>query len=124
MDSTTALITLAIAMWLLQIFLGWRQVRAFNEAFMEISQKGKVTVGRNSGRFNPKAVIVLAFDENQKVIDSLCMKGFSVFASPQKLTEVIGLHLDEIVPEKIFPSDKRLQFALKVALSTSHSGSK
>lgn len=86
MDSISALITLAIAMWLLQIFLGWRQVRAFNEAFMGISQKGKVMVGRNSGLFNPKTVVVLAFDENQKVIDSLCMKGFSVFARPQKFS--------------------------------------
>ncbi|WGE89523.1 transcriptional regulator GutM [Actinobacillus arthritidis] len=124
MNSTTALITLAIAMWLLQIFLGWRQVNAFNQAFMEISRKGKITVGRNSGRFNPKSVVVLAFDDDKKVIDSLCMKGFSVFARPQKLVEVIGLHLDEIVPEKIFPTDKRSQFALKIALSTSYSGSK
>ncbi|STY62141.1 transcriptional regulator GutM [Mannheimia haemolytica] len=121
MDSITLLIILAMIMWLLQAVLGWLQIKAFNQAFMEISKKGKVTVGRNSGRFNPKSVIVLAFDDEKKVVDSLCMKGFSVFARPQKLASLIGLSLDQIVPEKIFPSDKRSQFALKVAISSGYS---
>ncbi|HDV7283466.1 DNA-binding transcriptional activator GutM [Mannheimia haemolytica] len=121
MDSITLLIILAMIMWLLQAVLGWLQIKAFNQAFMEISKKGKVTVGRNSGRFNPKSVIVLAFDDEKKVVDSLCMKGFSVFARPQKLASVIGLSLDQIVPEKIFPTDKRSQFALKVAISSGYS---
>ncbi|MEG9544782.1 transcriptional regulator GutM [Mannheimia sp. HC-2023] len=120
MNSTTVFIIFAIVMWLLQILFGWLQIKAFNQAFMEISRKGKVTVGRNSGRFNPKSIIVLAFDEQKKVIDSLCMKGFSVFARPQKLDDVIGLSIDEIVPEKIFPTDKRSQFALKVAISSGY----
>ncbi len=66
MDSITLLIILAMIMWLLQAVLGWLQIKAFNQAFMEISKKGKVTVGRNSGRFNPKSVIVLAFDDEKK----------------------------------------------------------
>ncbi len=121
MDPITLLITFAIIMWLLQSILGWLQIRAFNQAFLEISKKGKITVGRNSGRFNPKSVIVLAFNEEKKVVDSLHMKGFSVFARPQKLVDVIGLPLDQIIPEKIFPTDKRSQFALKVAISSGYS---
>ncbi|WP_150539039.1 transcriptional regulator GutM [Actinobacillus vicugnae] len=118
MDSTTALIMFAIVMWLLQIAFGWLQIKAFNQAFIALSQKGKVTVGRNSGRFNPKSVIVLALDDQLNVIDSLCMQGFSVFAKPQKLKSVIGMHIHDIHPEKIFPNDKKSQFALKVALSS------
>ena len=121
MDSTMVLIIFAVIMWLAQIILGWRQINAFNKAFMQISAKGKVAVGRNSGRFNPKSVVVLAFDDQKNVIDSLCMKGFSVFARPQKLESVIGLNINDIHPEKIFPNDKKSQFALKVALSSSHS---
>lgn len=121
MDPITLLITFAIIMWLLQSILGWLQIRAFNQAFLEISKKGKITVGRNSGRFNPKSVIVLAFNEEKKVVDSLHMKGFSVFARPQKLVDVIGLPLDQIIPKKIFPTDKRSQFALKVAISSGYS---
>lgn len=52
MDPITLLITFSIIMWLLQSILGWLQIRAFNQAFLEISKKGKITVGRNSGRFN------------------------------------------------------------------------
>lgn len=120
MDTTTLLITFAASMWLLQIILGWLQVSAFNRAFMVISQKGKILTGRNSGRFNPKSVVILALDENRVVIDSLHMRGFSVFARPQKLLSVLNLKVDDIQPERIFPKDKRSQFALKVALSTIH----
>lgn len=118
MDSTTALILLAALMWLLQIIFGWLQISAFNRAFMQISQKGKIITGRNSGRFSPKSVIVLALDEQQKVVDSLQMKGLSIFARPQPLSSVIGLSVTQIQPEKIFPKDKKSQFALKIALSS------
>lgn len=118
MDSTTALIVLAALMWLLQIIFGWLQISAFNRAFMQISQKGKIITGRNSGRFSPKSVIVLVLDEQQKVVDSLQMKGLSIFARPQPLSSVIGLNIVQIQPEKIFPKDKKSQFALKIALSS------
>ncbi|NBI40715.1 transcriptional regulator GutM [[Haemophilus] felis] len=120
MDATSLLIAFAVCMWLLQIILGWLQVSAFNRAFMAISQKGKILTGRNSGRFNPKSVVILALDDNRIVIDSLYMRGFSVFARPQKLLSVINMKVDDIQPEHIFPRDKRSQFALKVALSATH----
>ncbi|HHT7857658.1 transcriptional regulator GutM [Pasteurella multocida] len=118
MDTTTILIFFAAFMWLIQIILGWQQVSAFNRAFMSISQKGKILTGRNSGRFNPKPIIVLAIDDNDTVIDSLQMKGFSVFARPQTCEQVIGLKVDQIQPERIFPKDKKSQFALKIAISS------
>ncbi|MDP9500515.1 transcriptional regulator GutM [Bisgaard Taxon 45] len=118
MDNITILIFFASFMWLMQIILGWLQVTAFNRAFMAISQKGKILTGRNSGRFNPKSLIVLAVDENDMVIDSLQMKGLSVFARPQKCEPVIGLKVDQIQPEHIFPKDKKSQFALKIAISS------
>lgn len=117
MDSTRILILFAILMWLLQIILGWWQVRAFNHAFMQLSQKGRLISGRNTGRFSPKTVIVLAIDEQKKVVDSLQMKGLSVFARPKPIANLTGLHLDQIHPEIIFPQDKKSQFALNVALS-------
>lgn len=117
MDSTTALILFAALMWVLQIILGWLQITAFNRAFMKISQKGRIITGRNSGRFSPKSVIVLALDEQQNVVDSLQMTGFSIFARPQPLVSVIGLNVKHIQPEKIFPQDKKSQFALNIALS-------
>lgn len=43
MDPITLLITFAIIMWLLQS-IRWLQIRAFNQAFLEISKKGKITV--------------------------------------------------------------------------------
>lgn len=124
MDSTTLFISFAGAMWLLQIILGWQQLQAFNRAFWQLSQKGRVSVGRNSGRFRAKAVVVLAFDEEQNVVDGFYLQGFSVFARPKRFEEVIGLKLNEIVPEQLFPQDKKRQEALKIALSYLHCESK
>jgi glucitol operon activator protein len=43
-----------------------------------------VGVGRSAGRFQPRAIVAIAVDENDRICDTLLMKGFTVFASPQK----------------------------------------
>lgn len=116
MSSTAILIGFAVCMWLLQILLGWRQIRLFNQAYAEIAKKGKVVVGRNEGRFTPKAVIVLAVDNHNIVQECLTMRGFSVFAKPAFSTVLTGKSLTEIQPEQAFPNNKALQNALKIAL--------
>lgn len=118
MNATSLLIALAIAMWLLQIWLGWRQLRQFNLAFEQVSQQGKVLVGRNRGRFRAKVIIVLVINEKNEVLDGFYMKGFSVFAKPNKFDEVIGLTISQIVPEQIFPQHQSAQQALQIAIKS------
>ncbi|AEC17566.1 transcriptional regulator GutM [Gallibacterium anatis] len=113
---TNSLIIIAIIAWLLQIVLGWWQVSKFNKEFEKLCKQGNVGIGRTSGRFRPKVVIAIAFDQNHRVVNSIILKGLTVFARPRTITKLQGLLHSEIVPEAIFPSDKQSQQALKQAI--------
>ncbi|OOF59687.1 transcriptional regulator GutM [Rodentibacter myodis] len=113
---TNSLILIAIIAWVLQILLGWRQISQFNKAFSLLCQQGNVGVGRSKGRFKPKVVIAVAFDQNCCVVNSFIIKGLSVFSTPQTITSLQGLLHSEIIPAQIFPHSKASQDALEEAI--------
>ncbi|BFU59429.1 MULTISPECIES: transcriptional regulator GutM [Rodentibacter] len=115
-NTTNSLILIAIIAWILQLLLGWWQVSRFNKAFSLLCQQGNVGIGRSKGRFKPKVVIAVAFDQNNRVVNSFIIKGFSVFSAPQTITSLQGLLHSEIIPERFFPHSKASQDALEEAI--------
>ncbi|MFC0322480.1 transcriptional regulator GutM [Gallibacterium melopsittaci] len=113
---TNSLIIVAIIAWLLQIILGWWQVTKFNQEFEKLCKQGNVGIGRTKGRFKPKVVIAIAFDQNHRVVNSIILKGLTVFSRPKAITKLQGLLHNEIVPEAIFPNDRHSQEALMEAI--------
>ena len=113
MNTTTALLTLAIAAWLAQIVLGYWQISRFNLA----RDSAYLGVGRSNGRFTPKVLIILALDSEQRVRDSILMQGLTIFAAPQKLTQLHGMKFSDIDPAAVFPQRPRHQQALASALT-------
>ncbi|AWX14980.1 transcriptional regulator GutM [Mergibacter septicus] len=116
MNNINVLIFLAIMAWLLQILLGWWQISNFNRAFRHLSTQGKIGIGRYSCRFKPKVIIAIVFDQNNRVINSLLMQGYTVFSRPKKIPQLQGLNYDEINPCQIFPKNLACQQALREAL--------
>lgn len=112
----SSLITLAAIAWLCQIAFGGWQIRQFNRAFDALCQKGRVGVGRAGGRFKPRVVLAVAFDKNDRVSDTLLMRGLTVFARPAKINQLIGLPRQELEPDVIFPHDPGCRNALSLAL--------
>lgn len=84
----SALITVAVIAWCAQLALGGWQISRFNRAFDTLCQQGRVGVGRSSGRFKPRVVIAIALDDQQRIVDTLFMKGLTVFARPQKFPQL------------------------------------
>lgn len=118
MNTTTALITFALIAWILQIGLSWLQIRRFNHAFTAMQKGAYLGVGRNkTGRFQPRILIALSLDENQYVIDSVLMKGLTVFALPKPILLLHGMHLSQIEPKAVFPNQAACQSALESALT-------
>lgn len=99
----TALIIVAAIAWLTQLAFGGWQIRRFNRAFDSLCQQGRVGVGRSAGRFQPRAIVAIAVDDNDRICDTLLMKGFTIFASPQKIPALAGKHIAELQPDVIFP---------------------
>ena len=88
----SALITVAVIAWCAQLALGGWQISRFNRAFDTLCQQGRVGVGRSSGRFKPRVVVAIALDDQQRIVDTLFMKGLTVFARPQKIPAITGMH--------------------------------
>lgn len=84
----SALITVAVIAWCAQLALGGWQISRFNRAFDTLCQQGRVGVGRSSGRFKPRVVVAIALDDQQRIADTLFMKGLTVFARPQKIPQL------------------------------------
>lgn len=75
-----ALITVAVIAWCAQLALGGWQIFCFNCAFDTLCQQGWVGVGRFSGRFKLRVVVAIALDDQQRIVDTLFMKGLTIFA--------------------------------------------
>lgn len=117
MTLTTALLTTAAVAWTAQIILGYWQISRFNNAYAELARHSTyLGVGRSNGRFTPKILIILALDGDKRVSDSILMQGLTIFAAPQKLTQLHGMDYRDIDPAAIFPDKPRHQQALASAL--------
>ena len=112
----SALITVAVIAWCAQLALGGWHISRFNRAFDTLCQQGRVGVGRSSGRFKPRVVVAIALDDQQRIVDTLFMKGLTVFARPQKIPAITGMHVGDLQPDVIFPHDPLSQNALSLAL--------
>ena len=116
----SALITVAAIAWIAQLAFGGWQIRRFNREFDKLCQQGRVGVGRSSGRFKPRAIVAIAFDDHDRVSDTLLMRGVTVFARPQKIPAIKGQYREELRPDMIFPQDPLCQNALSLALNPKH----
>ena len=116
----SALITVAAIAWLSQMALGGWQIRQFNKAFDQLCQQGRVGVGRSGGRFKPRVVLAVAFDPQDRVSDTLLMRGMTVFARPTKIDRLTGIKREDLEPDVIFPHDPGCQNALSLALKMKH----
>ncbi|MGI0117523.1 transcriptional regulator GutM [Zooshikella sp. RANM57] len=90
MDPTYILIVLALSAWLMQIFLGFFQVRAFNRLVQSMNEKGNLKIGRTASRWRPRTIILLVQNEHDVIIDAAIMKGFTVFARPRPFHYLIN----------------------------------
>ncbi|CAJ0994327.1 hypothetical protein SODG_001599 [Sodalis praecaptivus] len=116
MSPSSVLIMFALLAWSGQILLGWRQVRGFNQALMQLQRLGCVAVGRSSGRFRSRVVMALAFDGQGNVRGGFVLRGMTVFARQQPLTQLIGLQREQLNPIVIYPKEPACQTALALAI--------
>ncbi|MGG5218517.1 transcriptional regulator GutM [Rahnella variigena] len=116
MTPTSALILCAVLAWVAQIALGWWQLQRFNRAFDKLCLQGNVGVGRSGGRFKPRVVLALAFDQQEKVCDGFLLRGLTIFASPQPVSSLNGMSREQLMTGVIFPKGPNIQTALSLAI--------
>ncbi|WP_413724800.1 transcriptional regulator GutM [Sodalis sp. RH16] len=112
MHTINILIFLALFSWVVQIILGWFQIQHFNKSLARLSEKGKIYIGRSTGRFSPRIVVAVSVDEQERVTGNFIMKGLTVFSRSFTESKLNGEMITEIKPRELFPKDRKLQQAL------------
>ncbi|WP_231617094.1 transcriptional regulator GutM [Erwinia sorbitola] len=117
MNSVNMFICVAGFAWLGQIALGWWQMKRFNHALAQLPTQDRIGIGRSSGRFKPRSLLVISVNSRNIITDNFVMKGISVFSTPQTDSSLCGLNIENLVPAHIYPNNKGLRAALELAIT-------
>ncbi|WP_019781983.1 transcriptional regulator GutM, partial [Streptococcus sobrinus] len=63
--------------YIVQVILGLRQLKHFNRVYARLRKKGRVAIGRNSGRIKAGTIVMFAIDEEGKVLEGQKMQAVS-----------------------------------------------
>lgn len=99
--------------WLLQIGLGFLQLRDFNKNFKELRQKGRVVIGKNRGRVKKGSVILIAIDDDCCIFESRIMKGITILARFKAMEILNGENLHSINTNILKDLDKQTTLAIQ-----------
>ena len=92
----SALITVAVIAWCRATGLRrLANVLVLTVPSTRYASKGGLAWAVHSGRFKPRVVVAIALDDQQRIVDTLFMKGLTVFARPQKIPAITGMHVGD-----------------------------
>lgn len=94
------------AAWIGQMILGVFQIKYFNKHFKEMRKLGKVVIGKNKGKVRAGVIVLIAIDEDSKIIKAEKMQGISVFARIRALKILENKNLLEINTDNLKGIDK------------------
>lgn len=80
----------AVGAFVFQTILGFFQIKHFNKVYQELRRKGKVAIGRRSGKFRAGTIVFFAINENAKILDARLMQGVTVMSKFKSKEQYIG----------------------------------
>lgn len=87
---------IAIAAYILQMFLGMRQIKNFNLEYARLRKIGRVAIGKQSGRIQAGTLMLFALDPTGIILECMVMQGVSVIARFKKCEEFVGIPIQEL----------------------------
>ncbi len=83
----------------IQAVLTYRQLKNFKMNADQLRRIGRTGVGNEKKSFGAGAIVILAADPNEIVVDGRIMQGVSVFAKCESFTKYNGSKLSHIIEE-------------------------
>lgn len=107
----------AIGALIFQTILGFFQIKHFNTTYQELRRKGKVAIGRRSGKFKAGTIVFFAINDDAKIIDARLMQGVTVMAKFKPKEEYIGqdIHFIDHYHPLVQKENKLTQLAMENA---------
>ncbi|WP_273450268.1 transcriptional regulator GutM [Streptococcus ferus] len=117
MNSIYILGMVVICAYVIQISFGLQQLKHFNHVFSELRQKGRVAIGRRSGKIKAGTIVMFAIDDKGKVLDARKMQGITVLAKFKPMPDYIGedIHYFDGYNPLVRRENKLLQIAIEDA---------
>jgi glucitol operon activator protein len=94
------LVGLLAVMWALQMYLAYRQARAFMSEVRRLRGLGRTAIGVSSqSRIKRRVYVALAVDLDGRVIQAVKISGLTVWARPRRVDGLRGRSLDELTTD-------------------------
>ena len=107
----------ALAAFFLQAILGFQQIKHFNHVYQTLRKKGKVAIGRRSGKFKAGTLVLFAVTNEGQILDAKKMQGVTVLAKFHSMPKYVGedIHYLDTYNPLVRKENKLLQQAMKNA---------
>jgi Glucitol operon activator len=103
--------------FLLQIFLGYFQMKHMSHVFVVMRRQGRVAIGRKRGNFRAGTIVFLAIDSKGTILDARKMQGVTILARFRELAPLVGEQIRHIDPQKVSVYNKLLRLAIDDAVN-------
>ncbi|GAA5364859.1 transcriptional regulator GutM [Streptococcus uberis] len=117
MDKIVIFGIIVILAYVVQIILGMKQLKHFNKVYAELRKKGRVAIGRRSGKIKSGTIVMFAIDKEGLVLDARKMQGVTVAAHFKKMPNFIGqdIHYFDTYNPLVRNENKLVQIAIEDA---------
>ena len=80
----------------LQYFLGFRQIKHFNDEYIKVRKEGRVAIGRRAGKIQSGTIILFALDKEDKIRYGRKIQGTTIFAKFKDFNSFNGREVGKI----------------------------
>ncbi|HQV27471.1 MAG TPA: transcriptional regulator GutM [Thermoflexales bacterium] len=95
------MIGLLVAMWLLQFFMSFLQMKRYYSRLSALRREGPTATGMTGNRLNTRTYGVLTLNKADNTIRRAeQLSGFTVFSSLRPVPALVGMPLDAVVPDR------------------------
>lgn len=117
MDKIVIFGIIVIFAYVVQIILGMKQLKHFNKVYAELRKKGRVAIGRRSGKIKSGTIVMFAIDKEGLVLDARKMQGVTVAAHFKQMPNFIGqdIHYFDTYNPLVRNENKLVQIAIEDA---------
>lgn len=81
---------MALIAYVLQALLGIKQIKHFNHVYQDLRKKGKVAIGRRSGKVKAGTIVMFAVKKDGTILEAQRMQGVTVVARFKPMPDFIG----------------------------------
>ncbi|MGO3727292.1 MAG: transcriptional regulator GutM [Enterococcus viikkiensis] len=100
---------IAIVAYIVQTWLGLKQIKNFNKVYARLRRKGKVAIGRRSGKLTSGTILMFSVNQMDLIDEAEMMQGTTILARFKSKEQFVGLNIRELdASHPVFKKENRL----------------